>query len=134
MAQSRPQPSRKLTFSHAFCKSRSRSYTEIKDVSLVQKGLSINRICHKAFLLLIALCITAATTVFAQSSGGDFELTRTTIDAGGGRAIGVDFELTGAIAQPEANVQQSSGGEFLLAGGFWASANDRVFADGFEGT
>ena len=85
-------------------------------------------------LLLTAACIAAATSVLAQSIGGDFELTRTTIDAGGGTAIGTDFELVGAIAQSEANVQQSSGGEFVLAGGFWASANDRIFSDGFEGT
>ena len=93
----------------------------------------MNRIGPRASLLLIAACIAVATSVLAQSSGGDFELTRTTIDAGGGTASGTDFELVGTIAQPEANAQQSSGGEFLLAGGFWANTTDAVFSNGFEG-
>lgn len=81
--------------------------------------------------LLIA-CMAASAVVLAQSSGGDFELTQSTIDAGGGAASGSDFELVGTIAQPEANAQQSSGGGFSLAGGFWASATDAIFSDGFE--
>ncbi len=71
--------------------------------------------------------------VFAQSLGGEFELTKTTIDAGGGIASGPGFQLTGTIAQPDANAQQSSGGEFILAGGFWAKVKDTVFSNGFEG-
>jgi hypothetical protein len=47
--------------------------------------------------------------------------------------MATEFELTGTIAQPEANAQQSSGGEFILAGGFWARAEDQVFQNGFEG-
>ena len=86
-----------------------------------------------AAFLLITTCVATTASVFAQSTGGDFELTSTTIDAGGGIASGADFELVGAIAQPEANAQQSSGGEFLLAGGFWANTNDSLFSNGFEG-
>ena len=89
----------------------------------------MNRIGLSASLLLI----TATASVLAQSSGGDFELTQTTIDAGGGTTSGADFELVGTLAQPEADPRQSSGGEFLLAGGFWASANDTIFSNGFEG-
>ena len=93
----------------------------------------MNRIRLGTSLFLIAGCIAVTSFVLAQSSGGEFELTKTTIDAGGGTATGVDLELVGTIAQPEANTQQSSGGEFLLAGGFWASANDPIFTNGFEG-
>ena len=93
----------------------------------------MNRIRLGASLLLTAGCIAAATAVLAQSSGGDFELTRTTIDAGGGTATGPDFEVVGTIAQPEANARLSAGGEFLLAGGFWASPTDSIFSNGFEG-
>ena len=93
----------------------------------------MNRIGPRACLLLFGACVVAATAVLAQSTGGDFELTQTTIDAGGGKSIGTDLELTGSIAQPEANAQQSSGGEFLLAGGFWANTNDDLFSNGFEG-
>ena len=77
--------------------------------------------------------MAATAAVLAQSSGGDFELTQTTIDAGGGNASGASFELVGTIAQPEANPQQSAGGDFTLAGGFWASANETIFSNGFEG-
>lgn len=83
--------------------------------------------------MLMAGFVTAAASVLAQSSGGEFELTRSTIDAGGGSSSGSLFELNGTIAQPEANPQSSSGGEFVVAGGFWANASDVLFADSFEG-
>ena len=93
----------------------------------------MNRIGPGVSLLLIAAFIAAAASVLAQSKGGDFELARTTLDAGGGTAVGPDFELVGTIAQPEANAQLSSGGPFLLAGGFWANTTDTLFSNGFEG-
>lgn len=83
---------------------------------------------HWLFLALAAL----ASFALAQSSGGDFVLTRTTTDSGGGYASGATFELTGTIAQPDANAQQSSGGDFVLAGGFWANASEMIFSNGFE--
>ena len=70
---------------------------------------------------------------FAQQSGGDFEITSSTIDNGGGTSVGGEYSLTGTIGQPDANPQTSAGGQFLLAGGFWASATDLIFKDGFEG-
>lgn len=82
---------------------------------------------------LAAICLACVTAALAQSSGGDFELTKSTIDAGGGTASGAGFELVGSFAQAEANPRQSSGGEFMLAGGFWASTRDQIFKDGFEG-
>ena len=82
--------------------------------------------------LVVALSLVLACTVLARSSGGDFEITSATIDAGGGTSSGGTFELTGTIAQPDADPQQSAGGEFVLAGGFWAKATDLLFADGFE--
>ncbi len=80
-----------------------------------------------------AICLACVTAALAQSSGGDFELTKSTIDAGGGAASGGSFELVGTFAQAEANPGQSSGGEFMLAGGFWARTKDGLFSDGFEG-
>ena len=78
-----------------------------------------------------------ATTAWAQSSGGDFEITSHTIDSGGGRSSGGDFELTGTIGQPDASVQSASGGDFQLTGGFWANGvvtplGELLFSDGFE--
>ena len=89
------------------------------------------------------ISITVLTTLFipafvyAQSSGGDFEIVNSTVDNGGGTSTGGDFSLTGTIGQPEANPQSSSGGEFKLAGGFWANAVDAaesviLFGDSFE--
>lgn len=80
---------------------------------------------------LLAVLISAIT--FAQFSGGDFEITKSTIDGGGGTSSNGDFSLTGTIGQPEANRQISSGGGFMLAGGFWAKAHDVIFRNGFEG-
>ena len=69
---------------------------------------------------------------FAQSSGGDFEITSFTIDNGGGQSSGGDFVLTGTIGQHDASSTLSTGADFLLAPGFWARVIDRIFADGFE--
>ena len=76
----------------------------------------------------------AVASAFAQSSGGDFEITKNTIDSGGGLSSGGLFSLTGTIGQPDANQQIATGGEFSLSGGFWANAtiNDVIFRDGFE--
>ena len=68
----------------------------------------------------------------AQQSGGDFEITSSTIDNGGGISVGGEYSLTGTIGQPDANPQTSSGGQFSLAGGFWARIVDLVFKDSFE--
>ncbi len=62
------------------------------------------------------------STVFLISSapaqtGGDYELTWSTIDGGGGTSSGGSYELTATIGQPDA--AYSSGGEYELLGGFW---------------
>ncbi len=78
------------------------------------------------FLAGFALC--AAGLAGAQS------LTRSTIDAGGGRSSGGAYQLEGTIGQADA--QSSSGGTFRLRGGFWvptqAPQGEALFADGFE--
>ncbi len=98
--------------------------------------MNIKKAIHSALLILAVsagsvICVGA----FAQSQGGDFEITKSTIDSGGGTSSGGDFSLTGTIGQHDANPQISSGGQFSLAGGFWANAEikDTLFEDGFEG-
>ncbi len=88
-------------------------------------------------LALGALCL-AATMAFAQSQGGPYTLTRSTIDGGGGTSSGGEFTLTGTIAQPDASTVPATGGQFSLVGGFWAGGDipprmDMLFRDGFEG-
>ncbi len=66
-----------------------------------------------------AIAIAAAVS-FAGPSGGDFEITWYTMDAGGTTSTtGGDFELAGTIGQPDAS-QEMTGGSFSLTGGFWA--------------
>lgn len=84
--------------------------------------------------LSLALVLLISAIALAQSSGGDFVITKSTIDNGGGISSSGEFTLTGTIGQADANQQISKGGEFSLAGGFWADAAviDVVFRDSFE--
>ena len=87
----------------------------------------------RAKTLAIMGCLLALSSfALAQQSGGDFEITESTIDNGGGTSSGGEFSLTGTIGQPDANPQISAGGQFVLSGGFWASATSVIFSDGFE--
>ena len=83
-------------------------------------------------LLSTTLLVFIAAIASAQSSGGDFEIVKSTIDNGGGTSVGGEFSLTGTIGQHDANHQISTGGEFTLAGGFWAKVSDVIFKDSFE--
>ena len=64
--------------------------------------------------LRAALLVFFASSALAQSSGGEFEITRSTTDAGAGLSLGSTFEVTGSVAPPEPNFQPSVGGEFVL--------------------
>jgi hypothetical protein len=84
----------------------------------------------KTGLSVLSVLITAVA--MAQSTGGDFEISKSTIDNGGGTSSSGDFSLTGTIGQPDANRQTSSGDGFLLAGGFWAKGQNVIFRNSFE--
>lgn len=97
---------------------------------------TINRSAGRiAGITILAAMIALSATVYGQS-GGNFEITKSTIDGGGGSSSGGDFILTGTIGQPDAGTQTASGDEFALAGGFWARIGNLVieliFKDGFE--
>lgn len=83
-------------------------------------------------LLLIGLISGA---VSAGPSGGDFEITNSTIDNGGGTSSGGEFTLTGTIGQHDASDTPATGGSYRLSGGFWGagSVGEEIFSDGFEG-
>lgn len=69
---------------------------------------------------------------YAQVSGGDFEIRRSTIDAGGATSSGGVFQITGTIGQPD--TARSSAGAFELNAGFWTPASsDLLFKDSYEG-
>lgn len=87
------------------------------------------------FITSLFTLITLISVIsFAQSSGGDFTITKSTIDSGGGTSSNGEFSITGTIGQFDANRQISTGGGFTLSGGFWAIAvmNDAIFKNSFE--
>ena len=68
----------------------------------------------KLFVFCFLLFPTSLTLAI---SGGDYEISWSTIDGGGGRSTSGDFALVGTIGQPDAG--QMSGADYKLAGGFW---------------
>lgn len=65
--------------------------------------------------LLIVICLLGSQAIDAQSGGG-YELTWTSINAGGGEMTGGAYSLVSTIGQPEAGAMQS-GGAYSLNGG-----------------
>ena len=72
-----------------------------------------------AMVATSTLVLHEVTALLAQT-GGDFELSPTTVDGGGSLGSGGDFELQGTIGQPDA--RSLIGGSFELNGGFWPAA------------
>lgn len=69
--------------------------------------------CALGALILATLAIAPCA-----QSGGQFDLSWSTIDGGGGTSRGGQFQLSGTIGQPDA--RQLTGGRFRLEGGFWS--------------
>ena len=77
---------------------------------------------------LLALCLAVAALMFSLSpggasaqSGGGFDLSWNSIDAGGQRSSGGAFSLDGVIGQPDAGPPGAgvlTGGPYTLQGGF----------------
>lgn len=72
---------------------------------------------------------------FLEKMGTAFELSWTTLDAGGSTvaSVGGDFELAGTVGQPDSGL--STEADFELFGGFWVdlpAVEASVFGDGFE--
>ena len=79
-------------------------------------------------MTLLALFCMVAASAEAQT---DFEVPCYTVDGGGSSfCTGDEFELSGTIGQPDANVTVMAGGGFELAGGFWAGAAEDEFCFG----
>lgn len=86
---------------------------------------------HSMKATTFALLLAVVSGAMAQSSGGEFTITRSVIGAGGSSSGG-EFSLTGTVGQPV--VATSQGGQFSLSGGFWTPGErpDLVFSNGFE--
>ena len=66
---------------------------------------------------MILLAVLAVISSALGQTGGDYEISWSTIDGGGGRSTGGDFALIGTIGQPDA--AEMAGGDYELSGGFW---------------
>lgn len=90
----------------------------------------------RAIIVAIALHgLHSATMVQAAVplSGGDFAVSRATIDGGGGDSAGGVFAVRGTVGQ--ADVGTSSGAALALRSGFWTTTrllSPLLFRDGFE--
>ncbi|MEM7114594.1 MAG: hypothetical protein AAF614_19310 [Chloroflexota bacterium] len=72
---------------------------------------------QKTFMMLLLLLLLAVTTLAGAQTGSGFDLSWTSLDAGGGRSNGGNFALGGTIGQADAEVLAA--GDFSLSGGFW---------------
>lgn len=73
---------------------------------------------ERVLSVVILLCwfLFLQSTALAQT-GGTYDLSWSTIDAGGGTSTGGPYTLTATIGQPDAG--DISGGDYALSGGFW---------------
>jgi hypothetical protein len=67
---------------------------------------------------VVVLLGAVATAVLAQT-GGDYDLSWSTVDGGGGSSSGGEYVLDGTIGQPDAGAMTGAG--YSLQGGFWRS-------------
>ena len=74
-------------------------------------------IIKNGFITLLAVWLLMGVPALAMS-GGDYQISWSTIDGGGGRSTGGDYALVGTIGQPDAG--EMVGGDYELSGGFLA--------------
>ena len=79
------------------------------------KEFEFNKMIWYVNVVVFVICLSLVSHTLAQS-GGDYELTWSTIDGGGGRSSGGPYELLVTIGQPDAAAV--SGGQYELLGGF----------------
>ena len=76
-------------------------------------------------VLILALAMVGAT---AGAAADDWTIAWWTIDGGGAMScVGVDFELSGSIGQPDAGAM--TGGDYTLVGGFWPAPSAHQLGD-----
>ena len=83
---------------------------------------TINRYYAANALLVVA---ATAAVMAGGSESPSFDLTWTTVDAGGGRSTSGSLEIHGTIGQPDAGPMLIGGGLELLAG-LWAASVEPI--------
>ncbi len=108
----------------------------VASVAVVEHGMRIQSTSLKPVLnlliLLAGLILIVRPGAAHGQTGGDYELSWSSIDGGGGvDSATEDFRLSGTVAQEDAGA--SSGGDYTVLGGFLAGASEPpLFVDGFE--
>jgi uncharacterized membrane protein len=73
---------------------------------------------RKLVILFLAGLMTLILISVVLAAPQAFDLSRWTIDGGGGSSSGGNFALSGTIGQPDTSPQMS-GGDFTIVGGYW---------------
>ncbi|MCP4708923.1 MAG: hypothetical protein GY869_09885 [Planctomycetes bacterium] len=81
------------------------------------KGISRTNL-NTSWVLFVFLLVLFT---FNATANAQYEITWSTIDGGGGRSTGGTYTLEGTIGQPDAGLL--SGGDYVLAGGFWPATS-----------
>ena len=76
------------------------------------------------FLFLLGALLLFLVSV-ALASPEAFDLSRWTVDGGGGESEGGGYALIGTIGQPDVGYQMT-GGDYTLVGGFWGGGAHTV--------
>src|SRR5262249_19815367 len=79
------------------------------------------RFMKKQFLPLALLSLALGILGAAAQNGGNFDLSWSTVDGGGGASSGGNFSVSGTMGQPDAGTL--AGGQFKLEGGFWSGVS-----------
>ncbi len=83
---------------------------------------------RSCLICLLAMCCLSTAVL----SGGQYDISKYSINSGGMVSTGNTFSLSGTIAQSNAGMEASSA-NFSLSGGFWpGGASDIIFINGFE--
>jgi hypothetical protein len=108
------------------------------------KNCKLINIYNSSPFIVLCLLLHISSVALSQNLQNQVELSKSTIDSGGGQSSSGTFFLTGTIGQPDASTISSSGTTltssnktFLISGGFWANAtidetSDLIFENGFE--
>ncbi len=80
--------------------------------------------------------IATILALLASQSFAQYEIKKYTINSGGGKMAGGNYEMNSSIGQVDASNTQA-GGNYSLNGGFWHKTNNAplteiIFTNGFE--
>jgi len=74
----------------------------------------------QAAMILALMAVLLPVGVALAQTGGEYDLSWSTIDGGGGKSDGGSYILSGTTGQPDAG-STMSGGDYTLTGGFWGA-------------